>query len=85
MPRPNRFALLAVAALALLFTPAHAQDDSAPVICKVITDRAAELARTGEMTNARAMKPQIQQCIRLQRAEQDRAARELVKRYGEAR
>ena len=77
----RRLLVVTLAALALSQTSVRAQSDSALVICKVITDRAAELVRTGETARARAMKPQLQECIRLQRAELDRAARRIVNEY----
>jgi hypothetical protein len=80
----RNYIFASAAALALLQTPARAQDNSTQVICNVIIDRAAELVRTGETARARAMKPQLQQCLQLLKAEQMRAARDLVKRYDEA-
>ncbi len=73
-------AALVVALLLLLPLPAAAEDD-ALVVCKVITDRAAELVRTGETERARAMKPELQRCIGLQRAARDRDARRIVNDY----
>lgn len=81
----KRIAILAGAALAVLTAGAPAfADDSMVVICKVITDRATELIQTGEIAKARAMKPQLENCIRQQRADQEKAARQLVKQYDEA-
>lgn len=66
-------------ALAWTVAPAKAQaDDPALVACKVITDRAAEHVRLGETARARRLKPQLQQCLPIQRAALDRAARRVV-------
>jgi hypothetical protein len=65
--------------LAVVFA-ARAQDNPTLAICNVIIDRAADLVRSGETARARAMKPQLQQCLQLLKAEEMRAARALVKR-----
>jgi hypothetical protein len=72
--------IVVVAALAMV-PPARAQNDSAVMICRSIVDRAAELIRAGETWRARQMKPQVQRCGPILKAELERAAREIVKRH----
>jgi hypothetical protein len=68
---------VAVVALALLSAPAQARRASAQELaaCRALTDRVADLVRAGETTAVGR-----QHCIRMQRMEARRAAREIVDR-----
>ena len=48
-----------------------------------LQDRATELARAGESEKLRAMKPQIETCLKVAREESDRATREFLERHND--
>jgi len=70
--------LLALAFVVFLHVPAQSQDDPTLVFCKVIRDQAATWFRAGEIAKTRALKPQLEQCIRHERAALDQALRRFV-------
>jgi hypothetical protein len=83
--RPARYVrncVAAVAALALLSAPAQARYASEQELtaCRALTDHVADLVRAGETTAVGRSKLQLQRCIRIQRADARRAARETVDR-----
>jgi hypothetical protein len=77
-----RNCIAAIAVLALLSAPAQARQVSEQELaaCRALTDHIAELVRAGETTAVGRSKLQLQRCIRMQRVEARRAARESVDR-----
>lgn len=59
-------ALLATAMLAYA-APAHADERASLEMCKVVTDTAAEAARSGDMEAVRRSKPALERCAIIQR------------------
>jgi hypothetical protein len=82
LARYVRNCIATLAALALLSAPAQARQASEQELaaCRALTDHIADLVRAGETTAVGRSKLQLQRCIRMQRAEARRAARETVDR-----
>jgi hypothetical protein len=74
-------AMIVIAALALCATPARAADDSAVAVCNGIVDRAAEFLRAGQAWRARKLKPELERCGPILKAELERTTREIVRRH----
>lgn len=82
-----RLAAIATALALLSITPAHAEPPQTRATrlaaCSTLTDRLAEMIRAGELERARQSRPALERCLKLQRAERDRAMRDLDKRHND--
>jgi hypothetical protein len=76
--RLDRLCAVAVVALVSVAPVAQAEDSPVVVICNVITDRAVELVRAGELAKARAMKPQLEKCNSLLQTELNSAVKKVL-------
>jgi hypothetical protein len=75
------------AALLLLAAPVHAANDRVAnelAVCRALTNHVADLLRAGETATASRSLSRLKRCLKLQRAELDRAARDIVKRHNDS-
>jgi hypothetical protein len=75
------------AALLLLATPVRAANDRVAnelAVCRALTDHVADLLRAGETVTASQSLSKLKRCLKLQRAELDRAARGILKRHDDS-